>query len=1246
MKNIIKILFVFVVFLNFDAVYADGSKDLYPNGVQGGRAKLRASTLVAAEAVPFPTLGRHYVYAVAGEQIAMASSVQNMGSGRIRITRPNGTSVTSGANNQGQISTVHGISGITTNRLAELGGPRLPASGSGGGYIPWVHIAETTGIYMVEFISGLGEFTVDEGSSTTDPGRSNTAANANWTQSASTIYINAWDISVSNAAGNQWISGRVYANVLNMDIFSINTSPLGFSNVGGFYGRLYVLTKDGYVYRVNNNGNNGITFTFFSNNNGFIDEDNEPTYLSQNSALAADFTHDPRSADANNNITNKIFYTVPDANMPEVATGSALPGGSTWLMVERIPPEVYDVKVIGYDGTEGQVSNKGGHFYFETDNLASRYTIQIMPPLDNPGLFVTRTLTGPAQEGENWVPWDGKDGVGDDLPPGLYEPQVGIALQTAEVHFPYIDMEINPNGIIIELLDKDNPNEVEQDIVYWNDTLIPTGGVQGSISNPINASHTEDPDGENSTTSGHRWGASTTAVTGTFGDVKSMDTWTFVDGEMQIETPQIFVAQSDVETVSIVSSHDGVVSVGDTWNYTVEVRNNGSMEIKTNTDPEEGLLTGPASFMLYVPSGISINPAMVTFSSPCGVVIMETPTFVDGIYTAKLDMPVDCIATFTIPVTAVEGVQTGNGDINVWATMLRPDDFTDTDATNPFPDKKPEDPFFEADGIQTAVDDGEGGGLGDTLFLDPDSIDFSQSNNIKLNNQPYMFADMAVTKAVDPPSDYSAYQQIVFTITATNNGDSDATNVQVTDVLTSSYGYVSQTPSKGSYDPNTGIWTIGTLEKDDVETLELTVVIQGGDQQTNTATIEAAEYDPNLSNNESNEITTDAVFETDVEIVKTGFRTGDDDGNATFTLTVRNNGPVIATNVVVTDDLTTRYDFVDPASNHTVSHGSASWTGTQNQNITWTIGTLLVNETAVMTFTAVNNATGDRSNTASVTITENDIAPSNNSSTLVEPPFTGAPVDLAIQKTVDNTSPTVGSLVEFTITLTRISGGLTTGVVVTDLLPNGYAYNSHTASQGSYNKVNGKWSVGIIDSNTPRTLVIEAYVKMPSNVPDEYKNIAAITHSSQGDNNPTNNIANAVVVPNIIDLAISKIVDESNPGVGEQVVFTIEVTNNGPANATGVVVYDKLPSGYTWVSDDSSEAYTPGTGIWTIGNLTSGASINIDITVEVNPTGQYLNKAEVYGNQQETDYTNNSAEVQTTPDCIIRNISPNVIKAP
>ena len=86
--------------------------------------------------------------------------------------------------------------------------------------------------------------------------------------------------------------------------------------------------------------------------------------------------------------------------------------------------------------------------------------------------------------------------------------------------------------------------------------------------------------------------------------------------------------------------------------------------------------------------------------------------------------------------------------------------------------------------------------------------------------------------------------------------------------------------------------------------------------------------------------------------------------------------------------------------------------------------------------------------------------------------------------------------------------------------------------------------------------------------------------------------------------------DNQQPGVGDQITFTITVANQGPSPATGVLVEDQLPSGFTY-STHSGGAYNPGNGIWTIGTLAAGQSVTLTITVTVNPNGDYVNLAQV-----------------------------------
>lgn len=115
------------------------------------------------------------------------------------------------------------------------------------------------------------------------------------------------------------------------------------------------------------------------------------------------------------------------------------------------------------------------------------------------------------------------------------------------------------------------------------------------------------------------------------------------------------------------------------------------------------------------------------------------------------------------------------------------------------------------------------------------------------------------------------------------------------------------------------------------------------------------------------------------------------------------------------------------------------------------------------------------------------------------------------------------------------------------------------------------------------------------------------------------------------DVSIVKSINNSTPNEGDNVVFTLTVSNAGPSDASGVEVSDLLPVGYNYVSDNGSGAYVPGTGIWTIGNLANGANAVLEITANVNALCNYDNTASVSANEDDTDLTNNTSTVTVTP---------------
>jgi uncharacterized repeat protein (TIGR01451 family) len=62
------------------------------------------------------------------------------------------------------------------------------------------------------------------------------------------------------------------------------------------------------------------------------------------------------------------------------------------------------------------------------------------------------------------------------------------------------------------------------------------------------------------------------------------------------------------------------------------------------------------------------------------------------------------------------------------------------------------------------------------------------------------------------------------------------------------------------------------------------------------------------------------------------------------------------------------------------------------------------------------------------------------------------------------------------------------------------------------------------------------------------------------------------------DLAVQKTVNDPTPAQGEQVTFTITVTNNGLLQATNVRLTDALPSGLQFVSANPGGSYNSSNG--------------------------------------------------------------------
>lgn len=119
------------------------------------------------------------------------------------------------------------------------------------------------------------------------------------------------------------------------------------------------------------------------------------------------------------------------------------------------------------------------------------------------------------------------------------------------------------------------------------------------------------------------------------------------------------------------------------------------------------------------------------------------------------------------------------------------------------------------------------------------------------------------------------------------------------------------------------------------------------------------------------------------------------------------------------------------------------------------------------------------------------------------------------------------------------------------------------------------------------------------------------------------------------DLSISMIDTPDPVLVGNDLTYSIVVTNNGPLAASGVTVVDDQPSAVTFKLVTSSQGscnITNNQITCSLGDMAVDAVATVTITATVNVTSPstFDNKARIYGNEPDGNYANNNAITTTT----------------
>ncbi len=239
-------------------------------------------------------------------------------------------------------------------------------------------------------------------------------------------------------------------------------------------------------------------------------------------------------------------------------------------------------------------------------------------------------------------------------------------------------------------------------------------------------------------------------------------------------------------------------------------------------------------------------------------------------------------------------------------------------------------------------------------------------------------ADLSISNSLSPIGTLFEGDSITYTIIVENNGPSEAHGVEVLDFLPSAVTYTSH--SGGTYDSNTGEWNIGSLVNNGTTTLLINATVNSetaGFSVTNAAEVSGLLSDPNTSNNLSD--VTFLVHGADLAVTNTVDNIYPVSGDlVTYTITVSNNGPDAATNVIVEDSI----------SENLVSLNFSSTIGQYTiGNHTWDVGTLSNGQSETLTVTGIISISETFTSNAIASADQSDDNEFNNSSSVTVKPY-------------------------------------------------------------------------------------------------------------------------------------------------------------------------------------------------------------------------------------------------------------------
>lgn len=484
-----------------------------------------------------------------------------------------------------------------------------------------------------------------------------------------------------------------------------------------------------------------------------------------------------------------------------------------------------------------------------------------------------------------------------------------------------------------------------------------------------------------------------------------------------------------------------------------------------------------------------------------------------------------------------------------------------------------------------------------------DVVNETANDTVYIYNPNFTVQKVAVNKYVAPGD------EVYFTVTVTNTGDMNLTDVKIKEIYPDSLEFLGIVGDWSS-DDNILFKFNGVLYVGNSTELTLRFKAVKGGNATNVVEVSTNETKFNKTSNDT--VIIDLYdFEVEKLALNKTVMKGD---NVVYTVVITNTGNKNLTQIRLVENYGAGLQFVS------VSDG---WTTGDNKTFNYEGSLLQPGENAILNITFKTIAGGNMTNVVVVSTKETDNKSANNTTTYVINP------EISVEKLTLNKTVDIGDEVQFTIVVNN------TGNVDLDNITLVESYDSIlefvTITSEGWNTTDNitfvykdKLAVGEVAVLNITFKALEGGVAI---------NIVEVTT-----NETSGDIAKNTTLVKLPDFTVEKLLLNNTVKVNDTIVYSVVVTNTGNIDLTNITLVEEYPDALEFVSN-SPNWVTSDNKIFTfIGSLVPGDKAILNITFKAVGIGNVTNVVTATTNETEGNKSANNTTFVRFIDYIVSKV--------